>query len=347
MNFSQRRSPLFGGTCLLLPILRLDRSSYKEPTVYNTLYLMMTPSVCSSRRLGAIVLRSRRPSSSNLLSGGQCGCITAATSHTNHHNHLIKRERALIRRRRPLDRFHAFTQIRSILLFGEQIDERRPWQDPNFMNDDEPDQVEAWLISLLKSVSNDISAEYSQNNPPVSFDSTTFLLDSTIYLRVLEAYARASHISGAPQRAEYWLNHSIRHYEHARELFESKYRRKLSDVIQSNQTEESAAAAIVDGLRPNVEHYNAVIECWANSKDKISVVRSRTWLSRLEDDSSTTLQPNARSYDLYLHSVSRGIGKDVRVHLERAQEAEKILQYRLSPDAPTSIRPSTESFNMF
>lgn len=307
---------------------------------------MMTPSICSSR-LGAIVFRSRRPpssSSSNLLGGGQCRCITAATSYTNHHNHQINRERASIRRHRPYDHIHAFTQIRSILPFGEQFDERRPWQDPDFMNDDEPDRVEAWLISLLKSVSNDISAEYSPNNPPVSFGST-FLLDSTIYLRVLEAYARASHISGAPQKAEYWLNHSIRHYEHARELFESKYRTKFSDVIQSNQKEQSAAAAIVHGLRPDVEHYNAVIECWANSKDKISVVRSRTWLSKLEDDSSTTLQPNARSYDLYLHSVSRGIGKDAIIHLERAQEAERILQYRLSPDAPTSIRPFTGSFN--
>lgn len=211
------------------------------------------------------------------------------------------------------------------------------------MKDDEPDQLEAWLISLLKSISDDISTEYSPNNPPVSFDRT-FLLDSTIYLRVLEAYATASYIPGAPQRAEYWINHSIRHYEHARALFESKYRTDFTGVIQSNQTELSAAAAIVHGLKPNVESYNAVIECWANSKDNISVVRSRTWLSRLED-SSTTPQPNARSYDLYLQSVSRGIGKDAKLHLERAQQAERLLQYRLSADAPNDIRPTTESFN--
>jgi hypothetical protein len=117
------------------------------------------------------------------------------------------------------------------------------------------------------------------------------------------------------------------------------------------EQQRATAAAIVHGLQPSVECYNAVIECWANSKEDISVVRSRTWLSKLEDSSSTSstsyslLQPNARSYDLYLQSVSRGIGKNTKLHLERAMEAERILQYRLSSDAPTSIRPTTESYN--
>ena len=154
---------------------------------------------------------------------------------------------------------------------------------------------------------------------------------------MIEAYARAKHYSGAPQKAEYWINFAIRHYEHACALFQSKYKMELGSelLMQSDQTQSNdvtAAAAFVLGLQPGVESYNAVIESWANSKDKISVVRSRTWLSRLED-TSTPNQPNARSYDLYLHSVSRGIGKDAKLLLERAQEAERILQYRLSSDA--------------
>ncbi|KAK1744610.1 pentatricopeptide repeat-containing protein [Skeletonema marinoi] len=304
----------------------------------------MASSSCS--RLGTIVRRSscsiigRRkhsPPSSSLLI--QC-----------------RRQSAILNRRPPHHHHYdsASTQIRSILLFGDngqQFDKRRPWHNPNFMKDDPPDQVEAWLISLLKSVSNDIHTEYSPNNPPVSFDGNKFMLDSRIYLRVLEAYARAAkHYSGAPQKAEYWVNHSIRHYENARSLFESKYRIKFgSELMQSNQTQQSAAAAIVHGLQPDVEFYNSVIECWANSKEQISIPRSATWLSKLEADCSTNnpllLQPNARSYDLYLNSVSRGIGKNSKVHLERAEEAERILQYRLSSDAPTSIRPTTESYN--
>ena len=305
----------------------------------------MASSSCS--RLGTIVRRSscsiigRRkhsPPSSSLLI--QC-----------------RRQSAILNRRPPPHHHHydyASTQIRSILLFGdngEQFDKQRPWHNPNFMKDDPPDQVEAWLISLLKSVSNDIHTEYSPNNPPVSFDGNKFMLDSRIYLRVLEAYARAAkHYSGAPQKAEYWVNHSIRHYENARSLFESKYRTKFgSELMQSNQTQQSAAtaaaAAIVHGLQPDVEFYNSVIECWANSKEQISITRSATWLSKLEADCSTNnpllLQPNARSYDLYLNSVSRGIGKNSKLHLERAEEAERILQFRLSSDAPTSIRPTT------
>ncbi len=294
-------------------------------------------------RSGSIIGRRRRLLSSLFLRR-QSGCLF--TSH--HQDHTISvigsSERSLLKRRPPHHLCASTTtQIRSILLFGDHEEERRPWQNPNFMKDGSPDQVEAWLISLLKSVSNDISTEYSPNNPPVSFDGT-FLLDSTIYLRVIEAYARAKNFSGSPQKAEYWINYSIRHYEHARALFQSKYKKEIGSALkQPNQTQNSAAADIVHGLHPGVESYNAVIESWANSKDKVSIVRSRTWLSRLEDN--TLLQPNARSYDLYLHSVSRGIGKDAKLLLERAQEAERILQYRLSSDAPTSIRPTTESFN--
>ena len=308
-------------------------------------------SPCISRlwtivRSGSIVGRRRRLSSLS----------SVCRQHQNHTISIVgsSTERSLLKRRLPPHQHHlnastttAATQIRSISLFRDHkeqllFDERRPWHNPNFMKDNSPDQVEAWLISLLKSVSNDISTEYSPNNPPVSFDddddeTTSFVLDSTIYLRVIEAYARAKHYSGAPQKAEYWINFAIRHYEHACALFQSKYKMELGSelLMQSDQTQTNgaaaaaAAAAIVHGLQPGVESYNAVIESWANSKDKISVVRSRTWLSRLED-TSTPNQPNARSYDLYLHSVSRGIGKDAKLLLERAQEAERILQYRLS-----------------
>jgi tetratricopeptide (TPR) repeat protein len=226
------------------------------------------------------------------------------------------------------------------------------------MKNDAPDQVEAWLLSLLKSSNNNIEkdASYSPNRPPVSLQNNDeFIVDSTAYLRVLEAYASIKNYSGAPQKAEFLLNNLIRHYDAAVKLYESTYNIKYDaqspqHYIQSNdQLERSAAAAaaVVQSLQPTVECYNAVIEAWSNSNEQISVVRSRTWLSKLEDQSTLfpLLQPNAKSYDLYLNSVSRGIGKNAKLHLERAEEAMKILQYRLSSDAPSSIRPTTESFN--
>ena len=126
---------------------------------------------------------------------------------------------------------------------------------------------------------------------------------------------------------------------------------KLGTAL-NNQREN--AVAIVQSLQPTVECYNAVIEVWANDKDPISVVRSRRWLSKLEDEAKNAdihsiirspLFPNARSYDLYLRSCSRGIGKQHKLHKERAEEAEEMLHYRLSPRATLEIRPSTESFN--
>jgi len=121
--------------------------------------------------------------------------------------------------------------------------------------------------------------------------------------------------------------------------------------------EMEKVATIVRSLQPTVHHYNSVIKAWAHDSDSISVARSRRWLSKLEDgpknfDDSpdnllihTTLQPNDESYDLYLHSCSRGIGKKRHLLRERASEAEDILRYRMSLDAPSNIRPTTDSFN--
>ena len=346
--------------------------------------VMMSSSRCRVGTSSTTIVRS--------LIGGRrrrllLSSVAAASSSPSPQSHL----RSIISRQTsPYYNYnHALTQTRSILLFGhdnngddqqQQFDKRRPWHNPTFMKDSPPEQVEAWLLSLLKSVSNnnihntDNRDYYSPQTPPVSlFDrDDKFILDSTAYLRVLEAYANSSakNYSGAPQKAEYWLNNAIRHYHAAVALFESKYRTKFdSELLQQLQQQSSEqlteqqrraadAATIVHSLQPGVECYNAVIQAWGSSKEKVSVVRSRTWLSKLEDDDNSTplIQPNARSYDSYLHSVSRGIGKNAKLHLERAEEAENILQYRLSSssssssssstdNAPTSIRPTTESFN--
>ncbi|KAL3809581.1 hypothetical protein ACHAXA_005797 [Cyclostephanos tholiformis] len=217
-----------------------------------------------------------------------------------------------------------------------------------------------------------------------------FEIDAFAYLRVLEAYA-TSPGPGSSQKSEYWIGALERHYSAATELFYATYGKRL-DAPQSNPPDAAAtglgytrtdllssssakrnqsmsehdilgttlsnqcelAAAVVRSLQPTVDCYNAVIEVWASDKDPISVVRSRRWLSKLEDEAKnagnhsiirSTLLPNSRSYDLYLRSCSRGIGKQAKLHRERAEEAEGILHYRLSPHATLAIRPNTESFN--
>lgn len=228
-------------------------------------------------------------------------------------------------------------------------------------------------------------------NTIVYFDEC-FEIDSFAYLRVLEGYARSAG-PGSSQKCEYWIGVLERHYAAATELFYGTYGTRLLDsahrspssqsiscldypiehsfeaLAKRNQTkseneklgtpvndqrENAVAVAIVQSLQPTVECYNAVIEVWANDKDPISVVRSRRWLSKLEDEAKNAdnrsiirspLLPNARSYDLYLRSCSRGIGKQHKLHKERAEEAEEILHHRLSPHASLDIRPSAESFN--
>jgi len=171
---------------------------------------------------------------------------------------------------------------------------------------------------------------------------------------------------------------SNRHPQLRRSSSEKPEKRTSSNF---NDIQRERAAAIVRNLHPTVECYNAIIESWGHDSSPISVVRSRRWLTKLEDEakknthhqrhqqqySTTTspklelrkpLKPNAKSYDLYLHSCSRGLGKQTKLHAERAEEAQRLLDYRLASTTDTAIlpssssssshrdiRPTTESFN--
>ena len=144
------------------------------------------------------------------------------------------------------------------------------------------------------------------------------------------------------------------------ELIASRSSRKRDHVQRSTEaqnefTSQSRSILIARSLQPTVDCYNAVIEAWGNNSDKISVVRSRRWLSKLEEGIDCPfpsnhplyfeLRPDAKSYDLYLQSCSRGIGRQLKLHKQRAEEAEKLLRFRMSNDAPLIIRPTTDSFN--
>lgn len=266
------------------------------------------------------------------------------------------------------------------LLFGRPTKAfQRPWHDPRFMQGSSPEELEQWLLSLMQSTRQHaddkgiITNDYSLNT--IVYFDRCFEIDAFAYLRVLEAYARSAG-SGSSQKSEYWIGVLERHYFAATELFYATYGRRINaayfehtfaSLAKRNQiksedekhgtilnNEHELAVAIVRNLQPTVDCYNCVIEVWANDKDPISVVRSRRWLSKLEDEAKNAddhsiirspLLPNARSYDLYLSSCSRGIGKQATLHKERAEEAEEILHYRLSPHASLAVRPKTESFN--
>jgi hypothetical protein len=237
-----------------------------------------------------------------------------------------------------------------------------------------PEEIEEWLLSLLQSARQKADEKGITTSEPsrntITYFDDCFEIDAFAYLRVLEAYA-TSGSSGSSQKSEFWIGALERHYSAAADLFYATYGRRLDPFDAAAKLNQSRseheligttlsnqrdhAAAIVRSLQPTVDCYNAVIEVWANDKDPISVVRSRRWLSKVEDETKNAagdhtiirspLLPNSLSYDLYLRSCSRGIGKQAKLHKERAEEAEQILQYRLSPHATLAIRPNTESFN--
>lgn len=277
--------------------------------------------------------------------------------------------------------------FRSVSTFFGKEYYKRNWHDPSFMEHCQPETVEQWLVSILSSSNN-----REGNRAGISDDG----VDSIAYLRVLEAYAK-SKIAGAPQKTEYWIGQLERVYKEAAKFYLQQYtsasNRSLEsyssenastssatiadyevhtspfakfiaskstvsnqDIQESQNTPDNHASYIIS-LQPTTECYNAVIEAWGNDGDKVSVVRSRRWLSKLEEGIHEhcpfppnhplhyTLKPDARSYDLYLHSCSRGIGKHHKVLRQRAEEAEELLKFRLSDNAQISIRPTTESYN--
>ena len=212
------------------------------------------------------------------------------------------------------------------------------WQDFE-VEDDTPESVERWLLSLLQSnkeYANKRSLkEQTDTHAPVVFFGSGFRLNADAYLRVLESYAAAARSKDrldAPQKAEYWLGIAERHHRAAVELFVSTYGHSIGS------SEQNEAAMIVRGLQPTVHCYNAIIDAWSHSSDKISVVRAKRWLSKLEDGERKDAvvpsflhdppRPNARSYDSYMNACSRGLGKNKKVHVEKAIECEEILKVR-------------------
>ena len=268
----------------------------------------------------------------------------------------------------------------STLLSGKEY--QHIWHDPLFMKDCQPETVEQWLASLLKS------NRHQKEDASSSNHNLDINVDSIAYLRVLEAYSK-SKIGGAPQKAEYWIGQLERQYAQSAKSYLQKYSSVSNyessmtsnepqcaeniptssfppyvasnsphnnpDFHKNTSSAEDKHASIVRSLQPTVECYNAVIEAWSNDTDRVSVIRSRRWLSKLEDGIECpfptnhplyfTLQPDAKSYDLYLHACSRGIGKQQKLLKVRAEEAEELLRYRMSDKAPRTIRPTTESFN--
>ena len=296
---------------------------------------------------------SRRLYTTTLLNGNDCvvntrryQCQSIPTSfHINHISQINNDHTTIIQR--PV----------TSLLFGRAKKDLRPWHDPMFMNDSTPEEIEKWLLSLLQSArinadTNGIITNNNNNNnhKAIVYFDKSFNIDATAYLRVMESYNR-SKTSSSPQKMEYWLGMNERHYADAVDMFYERFGDQSSSHTADHKYDK--AAAIVQSLQPTVEHYNSLIEAWGKDKDLHSVVRSRRWLSRLEDDANDNdytytnirlpLHPNTRSYDLYLHSCSRGLGKKEHIHHERAQECEEILNYMLASDTP--VWPTTESFN--
>lgn len=147
-------------------------------------------------------------------------------------------------------------------------------------------------------------------------------VDAEAYLVAIEGWTKSRH-KAAARRAEDLLIRLERHFD------------------------ESGGDA---SLRPQVEHYNAVIGAWANSQEDVSIVRAERWLNKLRvGDSDTPLRPNTESYNRFLDACSKGHGKRNDVLKNNAIKAEQVLKEMMalqeqghSGNDTDAIAPNTE-----
>ena len=320
-----------------------------------------------------------------------CCSIAWRTQQSYYYIHKFLFDASLSRvHRRAINRPEwAETSLRSISNISGKHDQKL-WHSPSFMKECSPDEIEQWLLLFLKSnAEQNRGDDHTQSN----IDSIAYLrvLDAYAKSKIGGAPQKAEYWIGQLEqhyaqaaksclRSISTFNESDNNDAHSfgtnintasldeknlnkspfAALIASRPLRNRDYVQQSTETQnvlvsQSRSMSFARNLQPTVDCYNAVIEAWGNNTDEISVVRSRRWLSKLEEGIDCPfpsnhplyfeLHPDAKSYDLYLHSCSRGIGRQLKLHRQRAEEAEKLLRFRVSHDAPLMIRPSTASYN--
>jgi hypothetical protein len=196
----------------------------------------------------------------------------------------------------------------------------------------------------------------------VAKSSDNAMLDVEAYNFVLKSWAReATSNKAAAFHAEKWL---LR--------LRQEYNRIESWNEEERPTQYSGSNLLIptSHIQPNAESYNAVLEAWSKSSDLVAVIRSERWLSELckstntlsvEDggssdeklmqskkDSTISEGPTTESYNYYLATLSKGIGKTKQDIQRNAVKAEQTLRKMIAHwEKFQNVRhaPNTDSFN--
>jgi len=217
------------------------------------------------------------------------------------------------------------------------------WHDPKFMEAD-PLEKELWLETQIKGSA-----------------CSNVLLDVDAYNFVIKSWAReASSNNAAAFHAEKWLIRMRQSLE--------------SPMLHNGALSPPSDDCLPTAVRPNVESYNAVLEAWSKSNSEvIAVLRAERWLDELRklksirtdsspekrnslgiekgssvDDLDTNLGPTTESYNFFLATCAKGLGKTKKDLQANAVKAEQTLSYMITQwRNHDNFReaPDTNSFN--
>lgn len=233
-------------------------------------------------------------------------------------------------------------------LVGDQKRNLPAWHDANFMKNSSMEEKESWLEDQI-------------NRAAKRCDNA--ILDVEAFNFVLKSWAReATSNKAAAFHAEQWLLR-LRHENHKRECWNEEEQ-------QPQQGSDSNLHGPTSHIQPNAESYNAVLEAWSKSSDLVAVIRSERWLSELfkstntlhmedcgvgdetwrqsNNNSNSSEGPTTKSYNYYLATLSRGIGKTGQDMEGNAIKAEQTLRKMMTHwEKFHDIRqaPNTDSFN--
>ena len=261
---------------------------------------------------------------------------------------------------------------------------RPEWHDPRFMEGDSIEAKERWLDCLIRRSSpSSVSVKEDPGTSSWRYDdhpTRHVAPDVEAYNVVIKGWAIESSINKAAAfRAEEWLlrlrQECVKEHQNKDQPGEYCEDDISAPGTQTKRDDQSSSGRYISSvnsrLRPNVESYNAALEAWSKSGESIAVVRAERWLNELRDlsfpvcacsteDSTemgqvrssvvldTRLGPTTESYNFFLSTCAKGLGKTKDALEENALKAERTLRYMLlqwEKHGNFRIAPNTESFN--
>jgi Pentatricopeptide repeat domain len=134
------------------------------------------------------------------------------------------------------------------------------------------------------------------------------------WIEPVDAWARSGQGGAAAQRAEALLTH-------------------MHELYSSGQHEE---------LRPTNAIFNAVINAWARSREKIAPVRAEQILKWMQNLGDLGIQPDKYTFNTVIHAWAKAGGP------EAAGKAQELLakMHKMYQDGNINAKPDTISYNV-